>query len=102
MEKKMGWVIKAEGCYVSNRAFTKTDDDWLFMYYTGDTTGFTFWIREDTVNKVLIDLQKLNKEYNFNRTFYKEYIDLKTVKLGKCIVTKANLHKNDNNNLISA
>jgi hypothetical protein len=104
MGKKIGYVIKDDdGNYVSgNRTFTLTDDGWLYTYYTGDTTGFTYWSRESSINKALIDLQNINKKYNFNRNFHIEYIDLKTVKKGESKTIDAFKDKNDNNNLISA
>lgn len=80
------YVIKdQDGGYASDRAFTLTDDGWIYSYYTGDDTGFTFYTERSAAEKDLARLNEIVKKYNFNKQFYIEYIDFSTIKQGNKI-----------------
>jgi hypothetical protein len=91
MENSMVYVIKdGENHFVSGNmmAFTLTDEGWLYSFFTGKTTGFSYY-KENGLKTAEEDLKKLGKikeKHGFNKEFHLEEIDLTTVPMGELII----------------
>jgi len=72
---KSVYVIKdKDGNYISPR---RTKNDWFFVAYTGDVTGFTFYSNIDTAQE---EVKILN---NLGNDFYLEQVDFKSIPKGR-------------------
>ncbi len=93
----MAYVIKdSDGNYVSNDVgFILTDDGWTYCYFTGATTGFTFYENLRDVNKDIKKIQQISNKYGFKKKFYIERTNLHLLKKGKCVVEEINSHKKE-------
>lgn len=90
MSNNAGYVIcDEEEHYVGNNAYTLTGTGWLYSYFTGVTTGFTWHNSLITVKEKITKLQKMNQGYGFNKKFHMKYIDnIKELQKGKLIIEK--------------
>ena len=87
MSKKMRYIIKDEkGNFITPRAFTFTDEGWLYFYYTGRCTGFVYFLNEEKAIEELLKLKNLNNKYSFGKKFYIKYIDIKNIKIGNNVI----------------
>lgn len=99
----MVYVIQDEqGNYVADRAFTLTDEGWMYCSFTGKTTGFTHYTNQKTAEDDLKRLQDLNEEYGFGKKFTLEYIDLQTIKKGSYVIKSVSLKAHNHKKLVNA
>jgi len=106
----MVYIIKdQDGNFVSGnrRTFTFTDEGWLYLSYTGITTGFSFYIATEkglkTAENELRILQEINNKYGFNKMFYIECLEYNSINGGEFIIDKIfkdKIHK-DNKKVVN-
>jgi len=107
--EKMVHIIKdQEGNFVArNFAFTLTNEGWLYSYFTGITTGLTYYKNNDvglvTATKELKQLQDINNKYRFGKVFFLELIDYNSIKMGEFIIEEVfkGIHSGSNKKIVN-
>jgi hypothetical protein len=72
------------GNYLSPASFQKVDyggKKWLYITYTGRTTGFTSYSNKDQAEKVFTKLNEIKQKINTNKTL--ELIEIDVSKITK-------------------